>query len=92
MSEKYTKKDNETTLSIFNKRVIYDFDSQNSSYSNLTDFNFVDSVFYHPHKVDHKDFVDFLNQRGQRTFALKKGKFLDAFQVFHFVTSCILKC
>jgi len=46
MSEKYTEKDNETTLSIFNKRVIYDFDSRNSNYSNLTDFNFGEKLLY----------------------------------------------
>tara|TARA_B110000211_G_scaffold71309_1_gene82662 strand:- start:302 stop:1492 length:1191 start_codon:yes stop_codon:yes gene_type:complete len=46
MSDLYTEKDDETTLSIFNKRVIYDFDSQNANYSNLTDFNFGEKFLY----------------------------------------------
>ena len=34
MSDLYVEKEDETTLTIFNKRIIYDFDSQNESYTN----------------------------------------------------------
>jgi len=46
MSDRYVEKNNETTLTIFNKRVIYDFDSQNEEYKNLVDFNIGEKFFY----------------------------------------------
>ena len=46
MSNRYVEKDNETTLTIFNKRVLYDFDSQNEDYKNLVDFNIGEKFFY----------------------------------------------
>ena len=46
MSEIYVEKEDETTLRIFNKRIIYDFDSQNSNYKNLVNFNFGEKFLY----------------------------------------------
>lgn len=46
MSDSYVEKEDETTLTIFNKRVIYDFDSQNSNYTNLVDFNLAEKFLY----------------------------------------------
>lgn len=46
MSEFYVEKENETTSTIFNKRVIYDFESINSDYKNLVDFNFGEKFLY----------------------------------------------
>ena len=46
MSDSYVEKEDETTLTIFNKRVIYDFDSQNNNYSNLVDFNLAEKFLY----------------------------------------------
>ncbi len=40
MSDLYVEKEDETTLTIFNKRVVYNFDSTNQNYSNVVDFNF----------------------------------------------------
>lgn len=46
MSDLYVEKEDETTLTIFNKRVIYDFDSTNQNYSNVVDFNFGEKFLY----------------------------------------------
>jgi len=46
MSELYVEEENETTLTIFNKRVIYDFESRNENYTNLVDFNFGEKFLY----------------------------------------------
>jgi len=46
MSDSYVEKEDETTLTIFNKRVIYDFNSQNNNYSNLVDFNLAEKFLY----------------------------------------------
>jgi len=46
MSKFYVERDNETTFTIFNKRIIYDFDSKNINYTNLTDFNFGEKLLY----------------------------------------------
>ncbi len=46
MSDFYVEKENESSLTIYNKRVIYDFNSQNEGYSNLVDFNFGEKFLY----------------------------------------------
>lgn len=46
MSKFYVETDDESTLSIFNKRIIYDFDSKNSDYKNLVNFNFGEKFLY----------------------------------------------
>jgi len=46
MSKFYVESDNETTISIFNKRIIYDFESKNENYLNLVDFNFAEKFLY----------------------------------------------
>lgn len=46
MSELYVEEENETTLTIFNKRVVYDFESRNENYTNLVDFNFGEKFLY----------------------------------------------
>lgn len=46
MSDLYVEKEDETTLTIFNKRVIYNFDSTNQNYSNVVDFNFGEKFLY----------------------------------------------
>lgn len=46
MSDFYVEKENETTLTLFNKRIIYDFDSQNEKYTNLVNFNFGEKFLY----------------------------------------------
>ena len=46
MSDLYVESEDETTLTIFNKRIIYNFDSKNSNYKNLVDFNFGEKFLY----------------------------------------------
>ena len=46
MSKLYVENEDETSFTIFNKRVIYDFQSQNANYSNLVDFNFGEKFLY----------------------------------------------
>lgn len=46
MSDFYVEKEDETTLTIFNKRIVYDFDSQNNNYSNLVNFNLAEKFLY----------------------------------------------
>jgi hypothetical protein len=46
MSDLYVQKNNESSLTIFNKRLIYDFDSRNEDYKNLVDFNFGEKYLY----------------------------------------------
>jgi len=46
MSQFYVEKDNESTLTIYNKRLIYDFDSRNEEYKNVVDFNFGEKFLY----------------------------------------------
>ena len=46
MSQFYVEKDNKSTLTIYNKRLIYDFDSRNEEYKNVVDFNFGEKFLY----------------------------------------------
>jgi len=46
MSKLYVEREDETTFTIFNKRIIYDFDSQNLNYKNLVNFNFGEKFLY----------------------------------------------
>lgn len=46
MSKFYVEKEDETALTIFEKRNIYDFDSYNEKYKNLMDFNFGEKFLY----------------------------------------------
>ena len=46
MSKFYVESENETAFTIFNKRSIYDFNSQNKQYKNLVDFNFGEKFLY----------------------------------------------
>ena len=46
MSEFYVESENETAFTIFNKRVIYDGQSEDQKYSNLVDFNFAEKFLY----------------------------------------------
>ena len=46
MSDIYVEKDDESTLTLFNKRIVYEFDSQNKKYANLTNFNFGEKFLY----------------------------------------------
>ena len=46
MSNFYVESDDETTLTIFNKRIIYDFDSKDKNYKNLVNFNFGEKFLY----------------------------------------------
>ena len=46
MSEFYVESENETAFTIFNKRSIYDFNSQNKEYKNLVDFNLGEKFLY----------------------------------------------
>jgi len=47
----------------------------------LTNFNLIDSVFYSPHKLNRKEFIDFLNQRGQIIRYEKKHRECDILTV-----------
>jgi len=46
MSKFYVERDKETTLSIFNKRMVYDYASQNAEYTNLVNFNLGEKILY----------------------------------------------
>jgi hypothetical protein len=46
MSKFYVEGEDESTLTLFNKRIIYDFDSQNENYTNLVNFNFGEKFLY----------------------------------------------
>ena len=46
MSEFYVEQEDESTFTLFNKRVIYDFESGNDDYKNLVDFNFGEKFLY----------------------------------------------
>ena len=46
MSKFYVEKENETALTLFEKRVIYEFESANTKYKNLVDFNLGEKFLY----------------------------------------------
>ena len=55
--------------------------SKKHTVTKLTDFNFVDSVFYNPHKIDHEDFIDFLNGRNKVIRYRKRHRACDILKV-----------
>jgi hypothetical protein len=79
MSDSYVEKEDETTLTIFNKRIIYDFESQDPNYTNLVDFNIGEKFLYGRVARDFKP-IYFKDKSNLKTFSssLTNGSVLQA--------------
>lgn len=65
MSKFYKKSNNESSLDLFNKKLIYNFDILSVGYSNLIDFNFAEKALYG--KVDN-NYIPIAANPGLTTF------------------------
>ena len=84
MSDLYVQKNNESSLTIFNKRLIYNFDSQNEDYKNLIDFNFGEKYLYGRVSRDYQPIV--LGSPDRRLKAItSKGVQTDTPRALNFV-------
>jgi len=67
MSDLYVEKEDETTLTIFNKRIIYDFNSMNKNYTNLVNFNLAEKFLYGRVSRNYRP-IYFQNKANLKTF------------------------